>query len=408
MGGSLTQLNLHRVFTDSLPKIDFLAQLAVSETQENLLRKARDDIRDAVKAGFADWQHIAQRRVLMDATALRKGVADPALRPKFRMQGSACPAYRTLNNPAHSPPQQIDYDDGIYLPVSFLAETGNPVIAASGYFHLVETMLAPLCRDRGWTIDNTTKKCVRITLDDNAHIDLPLYAIPDQQFTRLVEDAALAKKAADRAIYLLSSELGDEVYKRLNQDELRLALREGKWIESDPRLLEDWFKDAVATHGPQIRRVSRYFKGWRDFTWLNDCSLSSIILMKCVVDAFDDLKGRIPDNRDDLAVIEVASKLDGYFAGQIANPVLPVVLNDNWTPQDRAAFRQKAVELHQRVRDAVHGTDNIAYALASIAKVFGPRIPQDIALVSTTAEGTIRSYQPTKLPAREVPRTRSG
>jgi hypothetical protein len=403
----LALLNLHRVFTEAATKTDFLAQLTVPEAREDQLRKARDEVRDTLRAGFSNWQLIADRRVVIETAAIRKGMADPRLRLKFRMQGSASRAYRTLNDPAH-PQQQIDYDDGIYLPVSFLADTGNPVIAAAGFYRLVETLLVPLCLKRGWSLDQTTKKCVRIVLDDYAHIDLPLYAIPDQEFTRLAEDAALAKMAVDRSAYLDSATLDDEVYERLSEDELRLALREGKWIKSDPRLLEDWFKRAVADHGPQVRRVSRYFKGWRDFVWINDCRLTSIILMRCVVDTFDDLKGSVKDSRDDLAVLEVASRLDGYFAGDIRNPVLDLSLNNHWSPQDRALFRQKAVELHQRVRDAVRGTDSPAQALAILAKVFGPRIPQTVALVAITAEATVRSFQPTKLPAREVPRTTSG
>ena len=59
---------------------------------------------------------------------------------------------------------------------------------------------------------------------------------------------------ADRSMFLNSVMLDDAVYERLGQDELRLALREGKWIKSDPRLLEDWFKQAVADFGPQVRR----------------------------------------------------------------------------------------------------------------------------------------------------------
>ncbi|WP_398471500.1 CBASS cGAMP synthase [Tardiphaga sp.] len=398
--------NLHRVFTEAATKADFLTQLTVPGIREQKLRTARDEIRETLKAGFSDWQSVADRRVVMETTAFRKGAVEPKLRPKFRMQGSACPAYRTLNDPAH-PPQQIDYDDGVYLPVSFLAETGNPVIAASGYYKLVETILLPLCRARRWSIDSTTKKCVRIVLDDHAHIDLPLYAIPDQEFARLAEDAAVAKRA-DSSVFFDSAALDDTVYERLNEDELRLALREGKWIQSDPRLLEDWFKQAVADFGPQVRRVSRYFKGWRDFVWVDECRLTSIILMKCVVDAFDEFRGTVPDNRDDLAVLEVASRLDRYFYGDIRNPVLDLSLNDHWSPEDRAVFRKKGAELHQRIREAVRGSDTAEQSLATLARAFGPRIPQTVALVSLTTEATVRSYQPTKLPAREVPRTTSG
>lgn len=126
-GRPLAQLNLHRAFTDASTENDYLARLTVPETREAKLRKARDEIRDTLRAGFADWQRFADRRVVIETAAVRKGLTDPRLRPKFRMQGSASPAYRTLNDPAHTS-QQIDYDDDVYLPVSFLAETGNPVV----------------------------------------------------------------------------------------------------------------------------------------------------------------------------------------------------------------------------------------------------------------------------------------
>lgn len=149
-------LNLHRAFTDAATENDYLARLTVPEPREGKLRKARDEIRETLKAGFSDWQRFADRSLVMETTAVRKGATEPRLRLKFRMQGSASPAYRTLNDPAH-PPQQIDYDDGVYLPVSFLAKTGNPVIAAAGYYRLVETVLAPLCEKRKWTLDRRAK-----------------------------------------------------------------------------------------------------------------------------------------------------------------------------------------------------------------------------------------------------------
>lgn len=58
-------------------------------------RKARDEIRATLKAGFSDWQRFADRSLVIEATAVRKGATEPRLRPKFRMQGSASPAYRT-------------------------------------------------------------------------------------------------------------------------------------------------------------------------------------------------------------------------------------------------------------------------------------------------------------------------
>lgn len=399
-------LNLHRVFTEASTETDFLTQLTVSRAREQELRNARNSIRETLQEGFQTWDRVVERQAVMESAAVRKGLAEQKLRPKFRMQGSACPAYRTLNDPAHEE-QQIDYDDGVYLPVSFLAETGNPVIAAAGYYLLVEAIVTPLCQKMGWTLDRTTKKCVRIVIDEKAHVDLPLYAIPDEEFILLAEDIALAS-AFDRSMLIDTAVLDDALYERLNEDELRLALREGKWIKSDPRLLEDWFKQAVEEHGLQVRRVSRYLKGWRDFIWPNECRLSSIILMKCVVDAFDEARGSAVDSRDDLAMLEVASRLEGYFGGDIRNPRLDLSLNEHWSPQDRAFFRQKARELYRCMHEAVRGTSSPEDALTILAEVFGPRIPQEIALVSATAEATVRSYQPTKIPARNVPRTTSG
>ncbi len=175
-----TTFNLHKVFFEAPVRIDFLSRLSVPDRDEQALREARDLIRATLRIGFASWQDKFDRRVILNETALRKSVPDPKLRPKFRMQGSAF--YHTLNDPAQQPPQRIDYDDGVYLPISFLADTGNPVLASAGYFRLVETVLAPLCDRKGWKLCTDKSSCVRVILDDRAHIDLPLYAIPDQEF----------------------------------------------------------------------------------------------------------------------------------------------------------------------------------------------------------------------------------
>ena len=116
------------------------------------------------------------------------------LRPRFRMQGSG--AYHTLNDPAHKPPQEVDFDDGVFLPTSFVNGGGmvEPLLAAKGYFIVVENILAPLCEDNGWKLIATKPTCVRVRVDNHAHIDLPLYAIPDEQFVELVEANARIMK----------------------------------------------------------------------------------------------------------------------------------------------------------------------------------------------------------------------
>ena len=281
-------LNSHKIFYDAANRRDFLAELNVSDKECNELAAARDLIRAELRTGFAAWQERLERRLVLSWEALRKSIPDPKLRPKFRMQGSA--KYHTLNTPARRPPQQIDYDDGVYLPISFLSEGRNPILASKGYFLLVETILTPLCQRNGWKLQTYKNSCVRVELDGKAHIDLPLYAIPDDQFRSLTNSAM--KSLAERAALEDGVDLIEEVYKGLSREEIRLAHREDGWIKSDPRLIEDWFNDAVDTHGDQLRRVCRYLKAWRDYHW-NASPLTSITIMKCVVDAFDAMKGRL-------------------------------------------------------------------------------------------------------------------
>jgi len=403
-GEALPTFNLHRLFFEAPEKNDLLCELGVPDKEHQGLRDARDLIRATVRSGFASWQETLDRRIVLSEIAVRKSVADPKLRPKFRMQGSA--SYHTLNLPARQPPQRIDIDDGIYLPVSFLAESGNPVIASAGYFRLVEVILAPLCKKNSWKLREKTS-CVRVELSQKAYIDLPLYAIPDNEFDSLVETATITKMAADRMLIKDGIELADALYEAFPEDELRLAHREKGWIKSDPRLIERWFKDAVETHGLQVRRVCRYFKAWRDHHW-DACCLSSITIMKCVVDAFDSLRGSVDPKRDDLAVLEVAARLQSYFCGAICNPVLDGDLNDNWSDQDREAFKQQAVDLHHRINLAIRESDSRSVALTELTRAFGPRIPQDITLVALTAEATVISYKATKMPAPAVHKTTSG
>ena len=106
--------------------------------------------------------------------------------------------------------------------------------------------------------------------------------------------------------------------------------------------------------------------------------------------------------------MEVAERLERYFDGEIRNPVLDAVLNDNWTVEDRTGLKQGALNLYKCMRTAVILIDNRSIALAELTEAFGPRIPQNVTLIVATAEATVKSYQPTKVPAPNVPRTTSG
>ncbi len=143
-------LNSHRLFTGSADAEHYLAALTIEKKREDKLRSARDICRDAIKFGLRNWAAVVEKSLLFERIV--GDYAPSALRPKFKMQGSF--AYRTLNDPAQKPPQEIDLDDGIFVPVSFLNDNGgtHPSLISAGYFSAIETLLAPVCKEHKWTL----------------------------------------------------------------------------------------------------------------------------------------------------------------------------------------------------------------------------------------------------------------
>ncbi|PVM85123.1 CBASS cGAMP synthase [Caulobacter radicis] len=367
-------INAHRAFTSSSTN-NYLAGLTVERDREDELRAARDDAREAVRNAL---RTITSPYLFESAT-----VEQSALRPKFRMQGSF--AYRTLNDPSQAP-QEIDLDDGMFVPVSFLTGSeGNarPGIISDRYFEAVEAALAPLCDARGWELETDLPSCVRIRLNDGAHVDMALYAIPDEEFAILVEKAAPEGMANDSLRAAADSiEFSEQVYRDLDPDQIMLAHREEGWKPSDPRKLDEWFQEGLKAHGEQFRRVCRYLKGWRDHTW-SSCRLASIALMACARASFDADKS-IADNRDDLRMLDVSQRLPEQLKTRIRNPVVEgQFLDEKWDKPARDDFVQKAQDLAGRLEDALLGSDSKQAAVNALIGAFGPRVPNDVSLILT-------------------------
>jgi len=404
----MATLNLHRLLAGTTALSGYIDELDVGVTKERALRSARDLIRTALRANFKPLYEHMVRDGLIEQRYLAKASSVPAFRPRFRMQGSM--KYRTLNDPAQNPPQEIDVDDGVYLPTSFVTEGGKtrPMLASKRYFRAVEATLEPLCKLQGWTLDRSKPCCVRVRISNEAHIDLPLYTIPDDEFLRFAEDerATLNKAVADSDSDV---ELSETVYKQLRNDHIMLARRNDDWLESDPRKIEDWLDEATNDHGEFLKRVCRYVKGWRDFQL--ECSkISSLFLMACVVQALDAIKGTIPPDRDDLALLAVARALPDLFGREIPNPVIPdQILNGDWAAAERAEYVRLARELVDSVEGAVTRTAHKDIAIRHLREAFGGRVPDDHTLISVdTKEEEVLSYGRTRVRAPIVPRTTSG
>ena len=112
-------VNAHKAFVSRPSGYKFALNL--SEEQEQTLRSARDDIRSEISSQFGSFAKALGDQALFEDQA-------PVLvrsyqTPKFKMQGSF--SYHTCNQPAHVPPQEIDLDDGLFMPVSYFQKGGD-------------------------------------------------------------------------------------------------------------------------------------------------------------------------------------------------------------------------------------------------------------------------------------------
>ncbi|MAZ18675.1 MAG: hypothetical protein CL535_20405 [Ahrensia sp.] len=368
-----------RVLYDSTDSSLYNAAL-VAKSVESDLREARDQAREAIRSFFgrgATEAYEAVRSHKTVAVLLDEGdviTASELVKPKFRTQGSF--SYHTHVEPETSPPQEIDIDDGMFLPVSFIANNGStdPQIASDLIFRITEAALSPLCEAKGWELVADKDSCVRIKLPNHAHLDIALYAVPDGEFELLIEKAAKANigDTTPTPSFLLD----ERAYKSISQDEIRLATRENGWIASDPRLLEDWFQQAVANYGDEVRVVSRILKVWRDCS--KGCErLASVALMYSVVNCFEN-GIQLSESRYDSLVAEVADRLPDALSDRIPNPrVEGAFLDQNWSNSERERFVTAAREFAAALNRCLTLNLDERKIIRELQAVLGRRVPTD-------------------------------
>jgi hypothetical protein len=352
-------LKLSKLFFALGTSETFVDRILPTADQRKALLKAKDSISSYLREGIRD----------ATVTVLEM---DRPVTPRFRTQGSW--RYDTCVRPAHNPPQEMDWDLGVYLPTRVWEENGPPKAMAKAYFALVEGLLAQLCADNGWTLDKSKKTCSRVRISSSAHIDVPLYAAAEEQFVKIMEKHAVFGKSlfeAARADSQMTMDSADEQ----TWDELEgvvLANRSGEWIHSDPNNVARWFENHMHEHGPQLRRVSRYVKAWRDEQW-PEGGPSSVAMMVIVARNFEKCDGR-DDIAFERAAVHLATELrhdvreDGIDDG---------VANFNNLPADeREEASRRASVLGQAIR--VARGYNVAQkqgAIAALTSHLGPRVP---------------------------------
>ena len=330
----------------------FDARIEPTAEQRDYLRDCRVKIREHVREGI--------RRASVTVLQLDREVS-----PRFRLQGSW--SYLTCIQRAHGS-QEMDLDYGVYLPVSVF-EDHKPRVAAKAYFDLVEKLLEKLCLVEGWVLDRNNDKCIRLKVADWAHIDVPLYAAPEHIFLTIQERAAVLK--AEYADFNAAFDLTESFWEEM--DGIHLARRNGTWKPSDPAAVTRWWRDMMEEHGPQLRRVCRYIKAWRDLWWPTG-GPSSVALMIAIARDFS-----ARPRRDDLALEAAAERLVTALQGELREPGIDGGIEDflgGLAAEERRDAVAKARELFNRLKLArSFGAHLHADAVVEIRARLGDRIP---------------------------------
>jgi hypothetical protein len=366
----------------------FLANL---QAEVDDLRLARQLVRDHLRAAFQ-----------------KGGVAafGLAIRPRFFTQGSH--AYKTLNDPAWTPPQQKDLDDGCYLPMSFVKGPGpggrsKPSVAADAFFRFVDQALIELAAEHnGWQFVRKPT-CARLVISKSAHVDVPLYAIPDAEFVQLQE-------RVNKSVLAFEDAKRPDRWDALPEDAVLLAHRVEDWIVSDPRKFHTWFLEAVDTYGEVLRRICRYLKAWRDHHRPHLDSVSSILLMACAFMVFEEKTRQQLPSREDEILLLVVKRLPTLLSQDIANPAVASENLNRMAAEQRKLAVSKAEDFHTLLSRAVTTSTVARDAVANMVSIFGERLPDrpDLVTIAETATVTVLSQPRKEVAAPVVGRSTSG
>ncbi|WHI44619.1 CBASS cGAMP synthase [Microbulbifer sp. VAAF005] len=379
-------LNLSPLFfTSAADETCMHEKLDLTREQRDTITSARNDVRNCLRMGIP--------RVLE-----KRGYTETVPQPRFFTQGSW--AYKTLNSPAQQP-QQADIDDGCYLPLSFLSQTRRPSTAASVFFAATEEALRTLVQERGWKLETNKATCIRIVIDTYAHIDIPLYAIPDEEFGTLTK--ASIERYGYRSLEEAMTSAERDAWTALPAGRVLLAHRECDWMPSDPRPVKDWFLGEVDAKGEQFRRVVRYLKAFRDWKWPSG-GPSSILLMAAAAPIFERR-----DRRDDLALLDVVTEIPTQLRAGVNNPVDSAESLTDRLGKDDVEEAAKAFEEFERVLRGATSADSASQACIWVQNELGPRFPNDpnrVKVVSVAA--TIAAAPATAGPSELIGRTKAG
>ena len=415
--------NFHNYYSSSGDGL--VAKLILSDTKSSELKALRKVVRTRIKDVFEEAKAVVKNSELLSIFEVRQKLAHYRLKylspvsqqkiaelisdmdenqrkafqkisPRFWTQGSF--AYDTLNLP-YQRPQEMDIDDGTYLPMDIFDE--QPAIGHTLLFLLVDAALESLVAEhRGWTFE-PKDTCGRIRITSmNVHIDVPMYAVPEDKFLKNEVALEALKFSANQYQDHLLSESKSQRDFELDPNSVHLAIRDGEdaWRKSDPKTVKNWFDEACTRIGPHLRKICRILKGWRDVQWAEK-GPSSISLMAAIVDILDTHPTKSSDLHHALKV--VIAHLPGRFLAGVESPDetdkhLLFPSQEDHGPSEQLVIA-KLRELQQVLSEAEYASIK-AEALRIINQAFGQRVTNaELILMKQAAPAFL--HEPRKDPA---------
>ncbi|UWS28923.1 CBASS cGAMP synthase [Erwinia pyrifoliae] len=393
-----------------------ISKLKLGKTESDKLKALRQKVRDRTRDVFKEAREVATDvrkqaltlesvRLKLEQTNVRylspsdrgtlarlifemeNGARDDFIKfqPRFSTQGSF--QYDTLNRPFH-PGQEMDIDDGTYMPMTVFES--EPSIGHTLLLLLVDTSLKSLeAENDGWIFEEKNT-CGRIKISrEKTHIDVPMYAIPKEQFQtkQTAADSAHLIKSDDAMFESVSANLNQREAYLLESEKVNLALRNGgrRWTISDPKIVEDWFNDSCKRIGGHLRSICRFMKAWRDAQW-EVGGPSSISLMTSVVNILDREKHNGSDLTETMKL--VAKLLPDEFCSGLQSPddtdenlLFPAEYDHNLHQKNIVETMRS---LHSILLDA-ESLGSREDALRKINEAFGKRVTNDSLITSIAA-----------------------
>lgn len=244
--------------------------------------------------------------------------------PKFYGQGSYM-----MNTTIKPIDEEYDIDDGIYLQHLKGVDEEEWVTPSTVHTWIVKAVEGHTSTE---IVDKNT--CVRVTYKANYHIDFPIYV--------------------------------------MNEEHPKLAHKSKGWIDSDPKLLTEWFNKEVAEKGSQLKRVVRYFKAWKDNKNGDPKLPSGMILTILAANHY------VEDDKDDASFAatlkEIYNSLSDAFI--LSRPVFPnEELIADWSETKQNNFLNKLENVIKKATQALEENDKVK-ASAKWIDVFGDRFPE--------------------------------